>query len=937
MTVGKTAKISSPSMKRRKSALGEDDLERETKALASFYPSPPPVDFVQSTMYGRYTKELGDYVKGTQNVQTPVIHGNVNEDFTKYGGKISSTLEVVWRHSFAKLSEDWVFLTLLGLVMAVLSFFMDYGIDFTNEGRIWLFKDMMFNQYLQYISWVLLPVSLITFAAGFVHLVAPQSIGSGIPEMKTILRGVALKEFLTLRTLIAKVIGVTATLGSGLPLGKEGPFVHIASITATLLTKMITSFKGIYENESRNTEMLAAACAVGVASCFGAPIGGVLFSIEVTTVYFAVRNYWRGFFSAVCSATVFRLLAVWFNKADTVKAFFPTHFTMEYPFDPQELTVFALLGVACGILGAGYVWAHRQYVLFMRQSKRINSFLQKNRFLYPSLITFLTLTLTFPPGTGKYIAGELNVHDQLTGLFSNFTWTKDEFTIEEAEMMNHWRTENSNVFICLSAYIVYTFVFSIIASTIPIPSGSFIPVFKTGAAFGRIVGELMHYWFPLGVRHGKFITPIIPGGYAVVGAAAFAGAVTHSISVSVIAFEMTGQITHIIPVMIAVLISNAVAVLLQPSLYDSIILIKNLPYLPDLLPSSSGIYNVYVEDFMVRDVKYIWYNMSYRDLKRVLRENKVLRVFPLVDKPDSMILLGSVPRIELIKLIDRQVGKERRMQVVAKWQKEAQEKLDEIERKRREHYKERRPSRFEVTPAPDTLQRRLSISTQSLSTNPVIKVQQYPSLQKGHPKKSILKKTHSFTLHNLTPMMSPSATPYSTITGAESRIRLAFEAIFHKSATLRDANPEQQSLTDVCDLQDKSCSTQNVQVYKKVQLPRERIIDMSPEEQNDWEQKQMDKILEFDSCHIDPAPFQLVERTSLLKVHSVFSLVGVNHAYVTAIGRLVGVVGLKELRKAIEDTNSGTKLGHHKTTSFRSAAMESLLSNRHTEDDEINV
>lgn len=39
--------------------------------------------------------------------------------------------------------------------------------------------------------------------------------------MKTILRGVALKEFLTLRTLIAKVVGVTATLGSGLPLGKE--------------------------------------------------------------------------------------------------------------------------------------------------------------------------------------------------------------------------------------------------------------------------------------------------------------------------------------------------------------------------------------------------------------------------------------------------------------------------------------------------------------------------------------------------------------------------------------------------------------------------------------------------------------------------------------------------------------------------------------------
>lgn len=70
---------------------------------------------------------------------------------------------------------------------------------------------------------------------------------------------------------------------------------------------------------------------------------------------------------------------------------------------------------------------------------------------------------------------------------------------------------------------------------------------------------------------------------------------------------------------------------------------------------------------------------------------------------------------------------------------------------------------------------------------------------------------------------------------------------------------------------------------------------MSPEEQSEWEQTEMDKILDFGSCHIDPAPFQLVERTSLLKVHSVFSLVGVNHAYVTAIGRLVGVVGLKEV------------------------------------------
>lgn len=85
-------------------------------------------------------------------------------------------------------------------------------------------------------------------------------------------------------------------------------------MVATLLSKMIGSFKRVYDSDARNTEMLAAACAVGVATTFYAPIGGVLFSVEVTTDFFAIRNYWRGFFSACCAATVWRLFAVWFRK-----------------------------------------------------------------------------------------------------------------------------------------------------------------------------------------------------------------------------------------------------------------------------------------------------------------------------------------------------------------------------------------------------------------------------------------------------------------------------------------------------------------------------------------------------------------------------------------------------------------------------------------------
>lgn len=80
--------------------------------------------------------------------------------------------------------------------------------------------------------------------------------------------------------------------------------------------------------------------------------------------------------------------------------------------------------------------------------------------------------------------------------------------------------------------------------------------------------------------------------------------------------------------------------------------------------------------------------------------------------------------------------------------------------------------------------------------------------------------------------------------------------------------------------------------------PRERVIDMSPEDQKLWEAEEMAKPIDLEGSKvkIDPSPFQLVEKTSLLKVHSLFSMIGINHAYVTKIGRLVGVVALKEVR-----------------------------------------
>uniref|UniRef100_A0A8C2IC49 Chloride channel, voltage-sensitive 2b n=1 Tax=Cyprinus carpio TaxID=7962 RepID=A0A8C2IC49_CYPCA len=623
----------------------------------------------------------------------------------------------------SRVGEDWIFLILLGLVMALVSFVMDFCIALLLQAQKWMSGGLDSNVILQYLAWVTYPVVLISFSAGFTHIVAPQAAGSGIPEMKTILRGVVLKEYLTLKTFVAKVVGLTCALGSGLPLGKEGPFVHIASLCAALLCKFMSFFGGIYENESRNTEMLAAACAVGVGCCFAAPIGGVLFSIEVTSTFFAVRNYWRGFFAATFSAFIFRVLAVWNRDEETITALFKTRFRLDFPFDLQELPAFAVIGIASGFGGALFVYLNRLIVQFMRKQKTINKFLMKKRLLYPALVTLLISTLSFPPGFGQFMAGQLTQKETLVSFFDNRTWTKQGMT-EDFNYDSHsaaWKHPQANVFVILVIFIVM----KVIKHTSIPPD---VNLCVSGAAFGRLVGESMAAWFPEGINTDGIIYPIVPGGYAVVGE------------------------NHILPIMIAVILANAVAQSLQPSIYDSIIRIKKLPYLPELgwghhdskeqqlfaIEVFCNIINVFTVTFGQLKQCFLW-------------------------SAESMILLGSIERAQLQALLTQHLSRERRLEFI-------RDRAD-AERKR-------------------------------------VSVVSTPSSEEGGQKVN----------HEI----------------------------------------------------------------------------------EEGEEQQLDEQVNFNSCKIDPAPFQLVERTSLHKTHTIFSLLGLDHAYVTSIGRLIGVVSLRELRKAIE-------------------------------------
>uniref|UniRef100_A0A3Q3FVK3 Chloride channel, voltage-sensitive 2a n=1 Tax=Labrus bergylta TaxID=56723 RepID=A0A3Q3FVK3_9LABR len=814
-------------------------------------------------MYGRYTQELGVYAKeeAARLRDGGVRDGGGLRRNTSVRSRAADLLEYekdpcakchlcasrCQKFLISRVGEDWIFLILLGLLMALVSWVMDYAIAFCQEAQKWMYGGLDSNLLLQYIAWVTYPVVLITFSAGFTQILSPQAVGSGIPEMKTILRGVVLKEYLTFKTFVAKVIGLTCALGSGMPLGKEGPFVHVASLCAALLSKFMAAvFGGIYMNELRNTEMLSAACAVGVGCCFAAPIGGVLFSIEVTSTFFAVRNYWRGFFAATFSAFIFRVLAVWNQEEETITALFKTRFRLDFPFDLQELPAFAILGIACGFGGALFVYLNRLIVECMRKQKTINKFLLRKRLVYPALVTLLVSTLTFPPGFGQFMAGQLTQHESLVALFDNRTWCR-QGVAEEFDYINHhhhaWKHPQVNVFITLILFIVMKFWMSAVATTMPVPCGAFMPVFLIGAAFGRLVGEVMATMFPDGIHADGSVYPIVPGGYAVVGAAALSGAVTHTVSTAVIVFELTGQISHILPVMIAVILANAVAQSLQPSLYDSIIRIKKLPYLPELGMGHHEKYNIRVEDIMVRDVRFITLSSSYRDLQEMLLTGQ-LKTLALVESRESMILLGSIERLQLQSLLSLQLGRQRRLEYLHQL---AQDNgtTDHL------------PSLTTDSTPSSPLVRFLISTEESSSFSPVVSNVQLPL-------KSALKTVSA---------ISDTETPNS----------------MYITLPVGPAPPEK-----------RKPKSKRVRISMAVRLSA--IAE--------WEEQQLDEPVDFKNCKIDPAPFQLVERTSLHKTHTIFSLLGLDHAYVTSMGRLVGVVSLKELRKAIEGsvTVTGVKV-----------------------------
>ena len=108
-------------------------------------------------------------------------------------------------------------------------------------------------------------------------------------------------------------------------------------------------FEKYSKNEGKRREMLSAASAAGVSVAFGAPIGGVLFSLEEVSYYFPNKTMWRSFFCALTAAVTLKL----FDPFGTGKLVM-FQVTYDHDWNAFEMVPFLLLGLF-GVMTIGLI------------------------------------------------------------------------------------------------------------------------------------------------------------------------------------------------------------------------------------------------------------------------------------------------------------------------------------------------------------------------------------------------------------------------------------------------------------------------------------------------------------------------------------------------------------------------------------------------------
>lgn len=503
----------------------------------------------------------------------------------------------------------WIIFIQIGIITALIACTIDIIIEELSELKYTFLKNSVDENVplsdasgkdlmVPFLYWILLSIVPVGIGAAMVTYIEPITAGSGIPQVKSYLNGVKISRIVRIKTLAVKAIGVITSVVGGLAGGKEGPMIHAGAVVAagisqgksTTFVKDFRIFKAFRDDHEKRDFVLGGGAA-GVSAAFGAPIGGMLFSLEEAASFWNQNLIWRTLVASIISVfTLNIVLSAYHGLNDfTFTGLFNLgKFDTPLKFDYFELPIFMLLGVIGGLLGAAW----------NSLNTKINAFRKRfipwkfAKVIEAAVVAMLGVTLAClmiyfindcrPLGNDPTVHPvQLFCEDNEYNAVASLWFQTPEATVRS---LFH-DPPGSHKITTLTLFTIIYYVLSCVTFGLNVSLGVFIPTALVGAAWGRLLAMLAFYLFP----QANFLHP---GKYALIGAAANLGGVLRmTISLSVILMETTGvETSFFFPLIIALISAKWVGDYFNEGIYDTQIEVNHVPILPwEPMPQYKGL------------------------------------------------------------------------------------------------------------------------------------------------------------------------------------------------------------------------------------------------------------------------------------------------------------------------------------------------------------